>query len=280
MSILGPTANVRSIGKADIQNYINTNYSTPRIVLAAAGGVDHDELVKLAEQNFTSLPTTVSEDGKITTCRYTGSEVRARDDDIPFAHIALAVEGCGWANPDYFPLMVAGQVVGSWNRSLGGARSGFGQLVHDTSEHKLAESYNSFNFCYTDTGLWGAYIVCDRMKVDDATYVMQREWMRLCTSVTDTDVNRAKAALKTNMLLKLDGSTPTCEDIGRQMLTYGRRISLPELNKRIDMVDAKMVKDICTKYIYDKCPAVAGVGPCEQLPDYNRIRGGMYWLRI
>jgi len=280
MSVLGPTSNVKSITKADIENYMNTHYSTPRIVLAAAGGVDHESLVQLAEQNFNSLPTTVSEEGKLVPCRYTGSEVRARDDDIPFAHVTMAVEGCGWANPDYFPLMVAGQIVGSWNRALSGAGSGFGQLVHDTSAHHLAESFNSFNLCYTDTGLWGAYFVCDKMKVDDMSYVMQREWMRLCTSVTDADVNRAKAALKTNLLLQLDGSTATCDNIGRQMLTYGRRISLPELNKRIDMVDAKVVKDISTKYIYDKCPAVAGVGPVEQLPDYNRIRSGMYWLRI
>merc|ERR1712121_148719 len=124
--------------------------------------------------------------------------------------------------------MVAAQIVGSWNRALGGAGSGFGQLTHDTSTHHLAESYNSFNMCYTDTGLWGAYFVSDKMKVDDMSYVIQREWMRICTSVTDADVNRAKAALKTNMLIQVEGSTATCEDIGRQMLSYGRRISLPE----------------------------------------------------
>jgi processing peptidase subunit beta len=47
--------------------------------------------------------------------------------------------------------------------------------------------------------------------------------MRLATSVTDFEVNRAKNLLKTNMLLQLDGTTPICEDIGRQMLCYGRR---------------------------------------------------------
>lgn len=64
------------------------------------------------------------------------------------------------------------------------------------------------------------------------------------------------------------------------MLTYDRRIPLPELDKRIEMIDAKMIRDVATKYIYDRCPAVVGVGPIEQLTDYNRIRGGMYWLRL
>lgn len=44
------------------------------------------------------------------------------------------------------------------------------------------------------------------------------------------------------------------------MLCYGRRIPLPELEARIEAVNAKVVRDICTKYIYDKCPAVAAVG--------------------
>jgi len=280
MTILGPSNNVKSISKADLQNYINTHYSAPRMVLAAAGGVDHDELVKLAEENFSGLKTTYTEEEKLKPCRFTGSEVRVRDDDMPLAHIAMAVEGCGWASPDYFTLMVANMIFGSWDRSLGGAKNVAGPLAADVHKHNLAHSYMSFNTCYTDTGLWGAYMVCDRMKIDDMVYVAQREWMRLCTSVTDAEVNRAKNILKTNILLQFDGSTPICEDIGRQMLTYGRRIPLPELNRRIDMIDTKNVKDVCTKYIYDKCPAVAGVGPVEQLPDYNRVRGGMYWLRL
>lgn len=45
-------------------------------------------------------------------------------------------------------------------------------------------------------------------------------------------------------------------------------------------VTAQNVQDVATKYIYDRCPAVAAVGPVEQLPDYTRIRSSMYWLRL
>jgi len=144
----------------------------------------------------------------------------------------------------------------------------------------LAHSFMSFNTCYTDTGLWGLYFVADKMKIEDTTYCLQKEWMRICTSITDHEVARAKNLLKTNILMQLDGSTPICEDIGRQMLTYGRRIPLPELDRRIEMIDAKMVREIASKYIYDRCPAVVGVGPIDQLQEYNRIRGAMYWLRF
>lgn len=60
--------------------------------------------------------------------------------------------------------------------------------------------------------------------------------MRLCTNVTNLEVQRAKNILKANMLLQLDGTTPVCEDIGRQMLCYGRRIPLAELDARIEVL--------------------------------------------
>ena len=56
------------------------------------------------------------------------------------------------------------------------------------------------------------------------------------------------------------GSTPICEDVGRQALCYNRRIPLPELDARIDAVNAKVIRDVCSRHIYDKCPAVAGIG--------------------
>lgn len=125
--------------------------------------------------------------------------------------------------------------------------------------------------------------------------------MRLCSNVTDAEVDRAKNLLKTNMLLQLDGrpteklsfiefsltwhfvfffffilgTTPICEDIGRQILCYGRRIPLHELETRINNVTAKNIRDVCTKYFVNRNPAVAAVGPIESLPQYESIRRRM-----
>lgn len=59
--------------------------------------------------------------------------------------------------------------------------------------------------------------------------------MKLCSSVTEAEVTRAKNLLRTNMLLQLDGSTPICEEIGRQLLVYNRRLPLHELEERIEV---------------------------------------------
>jgi len=280
-TILGPTKNIKSIGRKDLQDYIEQHYKSPRIVLAAAGGVNHNELTRLAEKELSKVSNTF--DGKtpqLSPCRFTGSEVRVRDDSLPLAHIAVAVEGCGWTDADNVPLMVANTLIGSWDRSQGGGVNNASALARKSAESNLCHSFQSFNTCYKDTGLWGIYWVCDPLKCEEMLFNVQTEWMRLCTIITEAEVERAKNLLKTNMLLQLDGTTPICEDIGRQLLCYNRRIPLHELEKRIDGVSAENVRDVAMKYIYDRCPAVAAVGPVENLPDYNRIRSSMYWLRL
>ena len=100
-----------------MRDYINTHYKAPRMVLAAAGGVNHDELVKLAEQHFGSLKSDLdSVAQEVKPCRYTGSEIRVRDDDIRLAHVAVSVEGTSWSDADTIPLMVASTILGSWDR--------------------------------------------------------------------------------------------------------------------------------------------------------------------
>jgi processing peptidase subunit beta len=79
------------------------------------------------------------------------------------------------------------------------------------------------------------YFVTDSMNQEQMMANIQHEWMRMCTDVSDFEVERAKNLLKTNMLLQLDGTTAVCEDVGRQMLCYGRRMPQNELEARINV---------------------------------------------
>jgi len=273
-TILGPEENIKSISKSDLQNYIDSNYVASRMVLVGAGGVNHEELVEQAEKHFGSLPTVGTATPELG-CRFTGSDIRARDDTEPLAHIAIAVEGVDWNDPDYFPLMCANTVVGSWNRAFGGGHNMASPLARYCTVHQLAHSYMSFHTSYSDTGLWGVYAVCEALKVDDFVYRLQEEWMRLCQGITDADVARAKNQLKASQLFLTDGTTAACDEIGRHMLSHGRRMYAAELDARIEEIDTATVRAAANKYIFDQDPAVVGVGPIEGLTDYNRLRNGM-----
>ncbi|ESO91311.1 hypothetical protein LOTGIDRAFT_105568 [Lottia gigantea] len=279
-TILGPSENVNTISRSDLVNFRNTHYKPQRMVLAASGGVNHDNLVKMAEQYFSGSTAAPSFDiPTIEPCRFTGMSVIERNDDMPLAHVMVAMESVGWNNPDNIALHVASIIMGNWNRSYVGGTNLNGLAAFCAAEN-ICHSYESFMSTYSDTGLWGAYFITDRFNIRDTLHAVQQEWMRLCTQVTDVEVERAKNKLKTSYLLQLDGTTPVFEDIGRQMLNYGRRIPLAEFEQRVNAVDANLVKEVCNRYIYDKGPAVAAVGPTEDLPDYNNILAGNYWLRV
>jgi len=274
-TILGPRKNILSIRKSDLQNYIKTNYTADRMVLVGAGGVEHEALVQLAEKHFGQLPGSSTplrlEAGKKTD--FVGSDVRVRDDTMSTANIAIAFEGVGWNSPDYYPMLVMQSIFGNWDRSLGSSPLLSSRLAHTIQANNLANSFMSFSTSYSDTGLWGIYMVSENVtNLDDLLHFTMKEWQRMTTGPGEAEVERAKAQLKASLLLGLDGTTAVAEDIGRQLVTSGRRLDPTEIEAAIDGVTVEDIQRCGRTYLWDKDFALAAVGRVEGLLDYARIR--------
>ncbi|KAG6896991.1 hypothetical protein C0992_004771 [Termitomyces sp. T32_za158] len=279
-TILGPTANIMSIKRDDLASYIKTNYTADRMVLVGTGGVEHEELVKLAEKHFASLPISSNPIplGRLSHPKTTfvGSEVRIRNDELPTANVAIAVEGVGWSSPDYFPMMVMQSIFGNWDRALGASPLLSSRLSHIISSNNLANSFMSFSTSYSDTGLWGIYLVSENLRnLDDLMHFTLREWTRMSIAPTEVEVERAKSQLKAGLLLGLDGTTAVAEDIGRQLVTSGKRLTPQQTESAIDAVTVDEIKRVAQKYLWDKDFALAATGNIEGLLDYNRLRADM-----
>jgi len=279
-TILGPKKNILSIKRDDLASYIKNHYTADRMVLVGAGGVEHSELVKAAEKSFSTLPVSPN---PIPLGRkahrkpdFVGSEVRVRDDGIQTAHIAVAVEGVSWSSPDYYPMLVMQSIFGNWDRALGSASLLSSRLSDTIAKHNLANSYMSFSTSYSDTGLWGIYLVTENLtNLDDLLHFTLREWTRMSISPSTGEVERAKSQLKASLLLGLDGTTAIAEDIGRQLVTSGQRMSPRQTENAIDAVTPDEIKRVAQKYLWDKDIALAALGSIEGLLDYNRIRSDM-----
>ncbi|KAK5163828.1 hypothetical protein LTR04_002256 [Oleoguttula sp. CCFEE 6159] len=282
-TILGPKENIQTISRNDLTSYIKTNYTADRMVLVGSGGVPHQQLVELAEKYFSGLPSEppTSQSSAIVAAQkkkpdFVGSEVRIRDDTMPTANIAIAVEGVSWKDDDYFTALVTQAIVGNWDRAMGSSPYLGSKLSTFVHNQGLANSFMSFSTSYSDTGLWGIYLVTDNVtRIDDLVHFTLREWSRLSYNVTEAETERAKAQLKASILLSLDGTTAVAEDIGRQIITTGRRLSPEEVERVVGQITEKDVMSFAQRKLWDRDVAISAVGQIEGLLDYARVRNDM-----
>uniref|UniRef100_A0A915PHI9 Mitochondrial-processing peptidase subunit beta n=1 Tax=Setaria digitata TaxID=48799 RepID=A0A915PHI9_9BILA len=218
-TILGPVENIKSLQRDDLVKYIKEHYRGPRMVLAAAGGVDHKKLVDLGEQYFGDLGDVddnfVAESGK-----FSASYQNIRDERMSMVFGALAVEGASWTHPNNIPLMVANTLIGQWDRTNAAGINAPSRLAQSLGLNARVQSFQAFNTCYKDTGLVGVYFVCEEGGARAVADSITQQWVDLCDNITEEEVERGKRSLLTNMSLMLDGSTPICEDIGRKSASF------------------------------------------------------------
>lgn len=282
-TILGSEKCVRSVTQEDLKTYINTHYTASRMVIVGTGAVKHEELVAAAEKAFKNLPTSIK--GASTKDlvaknpgHFTGSEVRIRDDDMTTVNFAVAFKGASWTSPDAVTLMVMQAMLGSWDKNAVGASDMMSPLAQAFYANKLGNSFMSFNTNYADTGLFGVHVSTDNKdSLDDTAFAVMREFQNLIYCPEEGDVLRAKEALKASLLLHAEsGTSAVAEEIGRQLVTYGKRMSRAELFARIDGVNVETVKAAAWKYIRDQEVAIAAIGPTQFLPDYLWFRTSTY----
>lgn len=124
--------------------------------------------------------------------------------------------------------------------------------------------------------LWGIYLVSENTtRLDDLVHFTLKEWSRLSYNVTEAEVERAKAQLKASILLSLDGTTAVAEDIGRQIITTGRRMGPEEIERVISKITEQDVMGFAQRKLWDQDVAISAVGSITGLLDYQRIRGAM-----
>jgi len=217
------------------------------------------------------------EDGPHTKVPFTGSMVTIRNDDEPNQHIAIAVRSVGWTHPDYFVFCLIQTLIGNWDKTLGGANNMVSRLAEKIATEKWASSFMSFNINYKNTGLFGCYAVTHPGDHSlEVTKNIIKEWVRLSVRPSQPEIDRAKNKLKASILLQLDGSFAVAEDIGRQLLSIGRRISPAEIFTRIDSITLSELQRVANEYFYDVDLAVVAAGSIKSFPDYNEMRGWTY----
>merc|ERR1712176_423423 len=173
--------------------------------------------------------------------------------------------------------MVIQSIVGSYKQGeglvpphLSGNR--LTNNIANNMEPCLPDSFAAFNTCYKDTGLFGFYAQCEANAVEASVEELLFGLNGLAHSVTEEEVERGKRQLKTTLFGSLDSTTAIAEDMGRQLLVYGRRIPTSELLIRMDGIDAAEVRRVAKKYLCDADIAVTAMGPLDKMPPLKELR--------
>jgi len=284
-TILGPEENIRSISREDLKNYVDTHYTAPRMVVAAAGALDHSEVVTLAEKHWSGRPRTSKTDFPVDfdPAVFTPTELRREDKQEPRAHVAISFAGAEWTSPYSVPLMVLQTIVGQWDRlnpTTGTKDTAPSALARALAAGDHCHSYMTFNTCYKDSGLFGVYLVAPPEGVDSAVETAMRYFAALATDpaavLGEGDVARAKAQLKANLIAQLDALAHVCEEIGRQFLTYDRRVPTAELLARVDAVTAADVAATAHHYLAGRGHAQAAYGAVGRLRPFEACHIGNF----
>ncbi len=259
-TILGPAAQVETYSRDVLADYMGAHYSAQRMVVVGAGRLNHDVMVELTEKAFIDLPAAQSTDG--LTAIYEGGDKRTTR-ELEQAHLVLGFDGVAYGDADYYTAQLLSTLLG------GGMSS---RLFQEIRERRgLAYSVFSFASSYTDGGVFGVYCGTGPNKLAELTPVIADELHKICETVTSEEVDRARAQLKSSLLMSLESSSSRCERLGRQMLIFNRSIPIEEMVAEIDAITAEDVVRTAVRIIRGSRPSLAALGPVSGLESYDRL---------
>ena len=249
-SILGTPATVRAFNSKKLRSYLSRNYRGPDMVVAAAGAVDHAEVVAECERRFASFAGPAAPPPEAATF---GGGARIVPRELEQAHIALALHGVPQRDPSLHSLQVFTNVLG------GGMSSRLFQEVREV--RGLCYAIYAFHIPYSDIGMFGLYAGTDAGDVPELMKVVIDEIEATAEKLTEVEVARAKAQMKAGLLMALESSSARAEQLARQMMAYGRPIPVDEIVAKVDAVTVASARAAGRALLNRGRPAVAALGP-------------------
>lgn len=230
-SILGPEERVSSFQREDLSAFVDENYSADQMVLAAAGAVDHDAIVRQCEEIFGTLKPRVQ--APFLVGQFKGGEYR-QVKDLEQAHFALAFESPNYKDPDIYTAQIFATAFG------GGMSSRLFQEVRE--KRGLCYSIFASAGAYSDTGTLTFYAGTSGDKVSDLANITVDELKRASYDMTEVEVARARAQMKAGLLMGLESPSSRAERLARMVTIWDR---IPSLDEVVSQIDRVTVSDVC-----------------------------------
>jgi predicted Zn-dependent peptidase len=258
--ILGPAERVQGFGADDLRGFVDAHYRPERMILAAAGDVDHDRILSLAQALYGDM-----QPGAPAACepaRFSGGELR-KSRKLEQAHLALAFETAAQTHDE----AIAGQVLAT---ALGG---GMSSRLFQEAREKRGLCYTIFaqTSAYADTGSMTVYAGTGAAELRGLTDVIVDQMRAAADGLTEAEISRARAQLKAGMVMGLESPSNRAERLARSLAVWGRVQTVEEIVAKIEAVDAAAARAVAQSICGARQPALALYGPVSKAPRATEI---------
>ncbi|CAM9090153.1 unnamed protein product [Ascophyllum nodosum] len=266
-----------------VRDFRKRYFTSSNMVLAGAG-VDHEELVRLGQKYFGDIRLGAEGDDHkgqesgAAESRYSGGESRivVGADKDKLTRVSVAFRVGGWHDDLLVATCVLQVLLGGGDSfSAGGPGKGmYSRLYREVlNKYYWAEAAEAFSMIHDETGMLGiAGAAADKARAGQLMHVFCEHFATLAAvPVTDEELSRARNMLKCNVLTHLESRLVLFEDIGRQILTYGRRETPEEVCAKIDAVTAEDLMKVARQALATP-PSLSVVGSSlEGIPTHEQV---------
>jgi predicted Zn-dependent peptidase len=264
--ILGTVDSINAISRNQIAEHYVARYQPENLVVAAAGRLDHDQVVELTSRSFAAamndraVPVPPRLPGKAGPEVGSGTGVRLISRPIEQANLVIGCAGLARTDDRRFSL-------GVLNAALGGGMSS--RLFQEIREKRgLAYSVYSFTSQHADIGMWGIYAGCLPAKADEVLAICVDEIAKVCDDgLTASELDRGKGQLRGSMVLGLEDPASRMTRLGKSELVYPQLEPVDEILARIEAVTAEDVRDVAATLL-SQPKALAVVGPYDDADSF------------
>ena len=261
-TILGPSERVKNFSRANLIDFIAQHYHPERMILSAAGGIDHDEIIRLAEASFGTLPMRAAPEN-FGKAKFVGGEFR-KEKSLEQAHVALAFESPSYRDDDIYTAQI-------YSVALGGGMSS--RLFQEIREKRgLCYTIFAQAGAFSDSGMMTIYAGTSEAQVPDLMALTFDELRRAAEDMSSNELERARAQMKAGMLMGLESASNRAERLARQVQVWGYVPELEETVAKIENVTLDRLRSFSER-IASKAPAALALyGPIQNAPTLNEIQ--------
>ncbi|MBT9382680.1 insulinase family protein [Pseudooceanicola sp. CBS1P-1] len=260
-TILGPEERVRAFTREDLSGFVAEHYGPGQMILSAAGAVDHDQIVALAEKLFGDMVARGQPD--LVPARFVGGDLR-KVKKLEQAHVTFGFESPDYRHPDAYAAQIYAGVLGG----------GMSSRLFQEAREKRGLCYTIFAQAgaYADSGMTTIYAGTSGDKVAELSELVLDEMKRAADGLTQAETDRARAQMKAGMLMGLEGCSARAERLARMIEIWGRVPDLSEVVERIDAVTPEDLRRHAEAMAVQAKMALALYGPVKGAPAYAGLQ--------